>query len=100
MPGPKAASTRRKPEPEPKAAPWRAAPHLPLYGRVPGGMRGAQKRHAACNEAIARAGLRDGHGAPTPAQIPVRGWGQLLVRCFWRVFEDRVLGEAAAVAFY
>src|SRR3712207_8326173 len=47
-------------------------------------------------------GLRpgDGRGAATPACIPARGWRQVLRRCIWRVFEDRLLGEAAAVAFY
>jgi membrane protein len=36
----------------------------------------------------------------SPTLIPVRGWRQVLRRCFWRVFQDRLLGEAAAVAFY
>ena len=29
-----------------------------------------------------------------------KAWQQVLRRCIWRVFEDRLLGEAAAVAFY
>jgi len=41
-----------------------------------------------------------GQGASTPAHIPALGWQQVLQRCFWRVFDDRLLGEAAAVAFY
>jgi membrane protein len=41
-----------------------------------------------------------GQGAATPAFIPARGWQQVLRRCFWRVFKDRLLGEAAALAFY
>ncbi|WP_158600799.1 YihY/virulence factor BrkB family protein [Teichococcus wenyumeiae] len=28
------------------------------------------------------------------------GGGQVLRRCFWRIYQDRLLGEAAAVAFY
>ncbi len=32
--------------------------------------------------------------------IPGRGWRQVLRRCVWRVFNERLLGEAAAVAFY
>jgi membrane protein len=40
------------------------------------------------------------HAAPSPLLIPARGWRQVLRRCFWRVFQDRLLGEAAAVAFY
>jgi membrane protein len=50
--------------------------------------------------AIARTRLREGRGASTPACIPMRGWRQVLRRCAWRVFEERLLGEAAAVAFY
>jgi len=39
--------------------------------------------------------------SPSPAaHISPSGWGQVLRRCFSRVFEDRLLGEAAAVAFY
>ncbi len=49
-------------------------------------------------EAKVRPGV--GQGAPTPAHIPALGWRQVLQRCFWRVFNDRLLGEAAAVAFY
>jgi membrane protein len=48
----------------------------------------------------ARALAGEGRGAATPACIPVRGWRQVLRRCAWRVFDDRLLGEAAAVAFY
>ncbi len=41
-----------------------------------------------------------GQGAFTPARIPASGLGQVLRRCCLRVFEQRLLGEAAAVAFY
>jgi membrane protein len=37
---------------------------------------------------------------PSPLHIPADGWLQVLRRCFWRVFHDRLFGEAAAVAFY
>lgn len=37
---------------------------------------------------------------PTPACIPAPAWGQVLRRCIRRVFDERLLGEAAAVAFY
>jgi membrane protein len=77
-----------------------AASHRSLRPRVPVEMPEAQKRRTACLGATTREGLGDGRGAPTPAQIPARGWGQLLVRSFSRVCEDRLLGEAAAVAFY
>ncbi len=41
-----------------------------------------------------------GQSAPTPAHISAPGWTQVLRRCFWRIFDDHLLGEAAAVAFY
>jgi len=41
-----------------------------------------------------------GQGQCTPAHIPMFGWSQVLSRCCCRVFEQRLLGEAAAVAFY
>lgn len=41
-----------------------------------------------------------GQGESTPARISASGLGQVLRRCFRRVFEQRLLGEAAAVAFY
>src|SRR4051794_31608236 len=76
------------------------APDRPPHRRVPVGMPAAHKPRPTRPEAAARGSMGDGRGAPTPAQIPARGWRQLLVRCFWRVFEDRLLGEAAAVALY
>ena len=41
-----------------------------------------------------------GRDADDPSGIPARGWRRVLRRCARRVFEDRLLGEAAAVAFY
>jgi membrane protein len=32
--------------------------------------------------------------------ISGRGWWQVLRCCFWRLYQDRLFGEAAAVAFY
>jgi membrane protein len=61
----------------------------------------ADERNAAPPAAATRARPgQEGRGAPTPAHIPARGWWRVLRRCFWRVFKDRLLGEAAAVAFY
>jgi membrane protein len=60
----------------------------------------AHERSAASCGATVRVRPGDGRGAATPACIPARGWRQVLRRCVWRVFEDRLLGEAAAVAFY
>jgi membrane protein len=36
----------------------------------------------------------------TPSHIPLHGWWDMLQRSSWRMSEDRLLGEAAAVAFY
>jgi len=60
----------------------------------------AHERSATSCDATIRVRPGDGRGAATPACIPARGWRQVLRRCVWRVFEDRLLGEAAAVAFY
>ena len=51
-------------------------------------------------EAGAQAHPSVGQGAPTPAHISAPGWKQVVRRCCWRVFDDHLLGEAAAVAFY
>ena len=37
---------------------------------------------------------------PTPARIFMPGWEQVLWRCIRRVYDERLLGEAAAVSFY
>ena len=56
-------------------------------------------RTAALRKAAARLPL-EVRQVPPPARIPAPGWGQVLQRCVWRVFNERLLGEAAAVAFY
>lgn len=49
----------------------------------------------------AAAGLpAEAQPVPTPARISAPGWRQVLRRCIRRVFNERLLGEAAAVAFY
>jgi hypothetical protein len=68
--------------------------------RVPVGMPEAHEQSANLLAATARTRPSGGRGASTPACIPVRGWRQVLRRCAWRVFGERLLGEAAAVAFY
>src|SRR3954468_21609065 len=60
----------------------------------------AYERNTDPPVATARTRPSEGRGASTPACIPVRGWRQVLRRCAWRVFQERLLGEAAAVAFY
>ncbi len=47
----------------------------------------------------ARPGAECG-AAAAPSGISARGWREVLRRTFLRVFERRLLGEAAAVAFY
>lgn len=41
-----------------------------------------------------------GRSADDPAQIPVRGWRDILTRVFWAVPRDRVLSTAGGVAFF
>ena len=43
---------------------------------------------------------RLGHGPSTSAHMSPSGWGQVLRRCCSRVIDERLLGEAAAIAFY
>jgi hypothetical protein len=62
-------------------------------------MSEAHKRTAVPHDALAEERSGAALGATTPAYIPPRGWRRVLRRCAWRAFEDRLLGEAAAVAF-
>lgn len=54
----------------------------------------------AMDQASARAGADRGRAAETPAQIPARGWKDILVRVYDNVTEHRVLAIAAGVTFY
>jgi membrane protein len=58
------------------------------------------KRSAASRKSTALAQPESRRAATSPLHISPRGWRQVLHRCFWRVYQDRLLGEAAAVAFY
>jgi membrane protein len=80
----------------------RSAPHAAPFCTLPRSalMPEASDRNATPSVVTTRALPCDGRGAATPAYIPAWGWWQVLLRCVWRVFEDRLLGEAAAVAFY
>jgi len=51
-------------------------------------------------EANAHRSPEAGQNASTPAHISASGWGQVVRRCIRRISKDRLLGEAAAVAFY
>jgi membrane protein len=52
------------------------------------------------DDTIAPGAAAAGAGAESPAQIPVRGWKQVLLRVFNQISEDRILTEAAAVTYY
>ncbi|MCJ2101932.1 YihY/virulence factor BrkB family protein [Methylobacterium sp. E-046] len=41
-----------------------------------------------------------GRSAEHPAQIPAKGWRDILTRVFWAVPQDRVLSTAGGVAFF
>lgn len=60
----------------------------------------AHERSAASRGVTPRTRQGETRDACSPARIPARGWGQVLRRCARRVFDKRLLGEAAAVAFY
>jgi membrane protein len=49
-----------------------------------------------------RSAADDGRGrsATSPSEIPARGWKDILLRVWYGIFEDRILANAAAVAFY
>ncbi len=64
-----------------------------------GRRRGARGDGAAPAAAAAAAEGR-GRNAETPAQIPARGWWDILKRTFAEVSDDRVLTEAAGITFY
>ena len=57
--------------------------------------------HASLDRAHQRAHQPDrGRDANSPAQIPVLGWKDILVRVFWAMPQDRVLATAGGVAFF
>ena len=41
-----------------------------------------------------------GEHASTPAQIPARGWKEILLRIFRGIGEDRILAISAGVTFF
>jgi membrane protein len=65
-----------------------------------GRRRGARGDGAAPAAAAAAAAEGRGRNAETPAQIPARGWWDILKRTFAEVSDDRVLTEAAGITFY
>jgi membrane protein len=63
--------------------------------RGPG--RGADKQHAWPAAALERG---RGRGAASPAQIPARGWKDILWRTYQEIQKDRVVSIAAGVTYY
>ncbi|HYZ33447.1 MAG TPA: YihY/virulence factor BrkB family protein [Crenalkalicoccus sp.] len=66
-------------------------------GRVPATARSAHGRPAREDDAAAR---HTGRYAESPAEIPPRGWWQVLKRTFAEANKDRLMTEAAGVTFY
>ena len=61
-----------------------------------------EQRHADGEPPPDRNKTDDGRGrsAARPAEIPARGWKDILVRVYGGIYDDRILANAAAVAFY
>jgi membrane protein len=64
------------------------------------GSSAAPAHRPAEREATAPDAHERGRTAETPAQIPARGWWDILKRTFSEVSNDRVLTEAAGITFY
>lgn len=62
---------------------------------------GLGKRHPERRDAEGNL-IEDGRGrtADSPAEIPTRGWKDVLLRVFAEIGEDRVLANAAGVTYY
>ena len=58
------------------------------------------KHDDADHDANACTGQTDQRTPSTPSHIPLYGWWGVLWCSAWRMSEDRLFGEAAAVAFY
>jgi membrane protein len=54
----------------------------------------------SCPKHAGRASLAAGRHAETPADIPMDGWRDILLRVYNNVTEDRVITIAAGVTFY
>jgi membrane protein len=61
---------------------------------------GAQGRASGQTSARGMPGDEHGRSASTPAEIPARGWKDILKRCYQRLNDDRILAIAAGVTFY
>jgi membrane protein len=78
-----------------------AAARRPAAERRPDATRAGARRGGGESAAAAApdAGERGRH-ADTPAQIPARGWWDILKRTASEVSDDRLLTEAAGITFY
>ncbi len=63
-------------------------------------MLASRNREHARSDVVVAARLDEGWGVAAPSGISMPGWREVLRRTVLRVFEARLLGEAAAVAFY
>ena len=63
-------------------------------------MLASRNREHARPDVVAAARPDEGCGVAALSGISARGWREVLRRTVLRVFEARLLGEAAAVAFY
>jgi membrane protein len=78
-----------------------AAARRPAAERRPDATRAGARRGGGESAAAAapNAGERGRH-ADTPAQIPARGWWDILKRTVSEISDDRLLTEAAGITFY
>ena len=59
-----------------------------------------KKEHSATGSELARERGNRGRAAERPAEIPPRGWKDILIRTYRSISEDRVMALAAGVTYY
>lgn len=59
-----------------------------------------KKEHSATRSELAHERGNRGRAADRPAEIPPRGWKDILIRTYRSISEDRVLALAAGVTYY
>lgn len=62
--------------------------------------RGAGEKHTTANDVVRAAEPDRGRHARSPADIPRRGWKDILWRTYDQISDDRLLAVAAGVVFY
>jgi membrane protein len=68
-------------------------------GRAEPALQGKETRHASAAGLAAEGGDR-GRGAAAPAEIPARGWKDILWRVYGNVSDHRILALAAGMTYY